>query len=155
MSVERHTRSEVRTKARNAAEPLDDLIRPSDVDDDAESWDEVDDDALAAELHQATEIICGESQRPYAGYAHDLAVQLTRDAMLRVPMDVRVYDDRAEAGKHGYWPNRMDRYRVTELIEEHRHGGELAPIWVDSHRDAWEVVSEGIFEGMKPSNTDA
>ena len=152
MSIERVTRSEVRREAQNAAEPLDDLIRPSDVADDAETWDEVDDTMLAAELHQAVEIICSEGQYPYAALAHDLAMDMTRDTLLRVPMDDLVYDDRVEAVKNGYWPHKMNRTRVTELIEKHRHQSELAAIWVDAHRDAWDVVSEGIYEGMKPSN---
>lgn len=99
---------------------LSDLIYPNEVDEEANSWGEVDADLLEQESFRSAEIMLSERQMPYYGYVIDLAVMLIRADMQRVPRDdmANHFESDRDYVKEMYWPNDMDRCRVTELIQD-------------------------------------
>jgi hypothetical protein len=136
--------------AKEEATPLNLLINPKDVSDGVDNWSEIDGETLKREIWESVEIIMMENQEPFAWYVHDLSIKLHRDSMPRISMDKLATNDSETAIKWGVWPNSMDKWTVTQIIEENYR----ETVHHDTIREASEIVEKGIFDGMWPENTE-
>jgi len=141
------TKFEARDKAHENAMSLNELIDPSDVDPNAEKWEDIDPDKLDMEIHESISVIRSENQSPYDRLAYDLAIGLWRDSMPRVPMGDMAFETEEKAVRKGYWPNKMDKWTCREILEDYSNEYEYFYEFLD---EAWEYVSEGIYQGMHP-----
>lgn len=144
-----------RRKAEKRAEKsiqydLSDLIDPSDVQADATTWKQVDEDTLRREIHEAVEVMLSERQQPFDSMIHDLAVVIWRDSMPRIGMNylLDVKDER-DALQQGIWPIKVDKWQAREVLEE---SGEPPK---DAYDTAREVVSRGMAKGLNPLEGDS
>ena len=141
------TKFEARDKACEDAMSLNELIDPSDVDPNAERWKDIDPDKLDMEIHESISVIRSENQNPFNWIAYDLAIGLWRDSMPRVSMGDMAFETEEKAVREGYWPNRMDKWEAREILESYSNEYEYFHEFLD---EAWEYVSEGIYQGMHP-----
>jgi len=146
------TAKEIRDKAADEATPINRLINANDINDEAESWDEVGTDELYDALIESAEVIQSERQSPFAWYAHDLTMELTRDALIRAPMGDLSFETHEEAVKAGYWPHKVNNVEIEEYIQELNpdYDDTLHHIWTESKQEAWDTVTAGIIDGMQP-----
>jgi hypothetical protein len=148
------SRSKAREKAKEAAEPINTLVHPADIDDTAESWTEVDEETLEEELAYSAEIIMSEQQRPFHGIAHDLAMTLWTKDMSRISMEHLEYEDMETAIiKANVWPNQMDKWEIREILEDnYPHNDDMNLIYQHCYNDAYDEVFAGIIDGMQPTD---
>ncbi len=141
------TESEAKAKAKDNATPINDLINPSDIEDNAEEWSDIDDETLEMELVESAEIILSESQQPFDSIVFDLAITFLQDDLTRAPMEDLAFDSMEKAVEKGYWPYSMDKWECREILEEMAQNHNW--YW-DCHSEAYNVVFGGIVEGMEP-----
>lgn len=134
-------RKEAYSEAYETAYSLPELIGPSDIDDTADTWGDITDEQIESEIAECLDVVHTESQ--YEGLIRDLAVTLWRDSLPRVSMDHLVFDDKAEAVRNGYWPNRMNKWDCEEILFER-------DIPSDVRDEAYEVVSAGVADKLDP-----
>lgn len=141
------TETQVQEEAKHVATPISDLIGPKEVDSNATSWDEVDNELLRKEIHKSVDTILSE-----ANYAHpkiaslidEYARTLWFQDLSRAPMEHLAFDEYSEALSNGYWPYKADKWEVMEWIESQ----EEIPHYYRT--EAIEVVSIGVHKGMEP-----
>jgi len=117
------------------------LIGPSDVEETADSWDDISDEELRAEIRECLTV--ANQERQYEGCIRDLAVTMWRNGLPRVSMDDMAFDDPETAVEKGYWPNSMDKWTCEEILFER-------DIPTDVRQEAWEVVSAAIADKLNP-----
>jgi len=145
------TRTEAREKAREAATPLNKPIQPSDIDDSANSWDDIEMETLENECVRSAEIILAEEQMPFAGICHDLAMTSWTESMPRISMSHLDYEDMETAVvEANVWPNEMNKWEIREILEEnYRSNDDMSVIYHECYNDAYDVVLDGIVDGMQ------
>lgn len=144
------TRCKAEKRAEKAIQyDLSELIDPSDVQADATTWEQVDEDILRREIHESVEIMLSERQQPFDAMIHDLAVVLWRDSLPRISMDLLDTDSERDALQQGVWPNKVDKWQAREVLEE---TGEPPQ---DAYDTAREVVSRGMARGLNPLEGDS
>lgn len=140
----------VRQDAKAEIEPLSALINPSDVTDNAEEWSDIDTETIRQEASRSVEVIVSENQQPFYDMATDLALEFIKQELPRVPMSDMAFDSMETAVKRGYWPNKMDKYELEELVWENKNDCEtkLFHIYRECENEAWGIVQEGMLEGL-------
>lgn len=140
------TRSEVVRQAEEYATPLNKLIAPSDVEENADSWGEVDSETLRREISMSTDIILSErrNHRTIDTLLEDYARQLWCDSFVRVPMKHLATDCQKEAVLWGYWPYSMDKWELSSILEERND------IPTECYDEARDAIVEGLTNGMMP-----
>lgn len=141
------TKFEARDKAFDEATELGNLIDPSDIDPDAENWEDIDPDKLNMEIGDIVSRIRSENQSPFHGIAYDLAITLWRDSLPRVPMRDLVFETPEVAVREGYWPNKMNKWTCREILEDYSNQYDYFHEFLD---ESWEYVGEGIHNKMHP-----
>lgn len=142
------TKSEAKELAKESVEyTLSDLINPSDIDENAALWEDIDPDTLNEELWRSVEVMQSERHMPYHGIAYDLAICLWRDNLPRAPMGDLVFETQEKAVREGYWPNKMDKWQCREILESYSSDYEYFHEYLN---EAWESVGAGIYEAMDP-----
>lgn len=144
------TKSEAEDQAREYATPLDQLIRPSDVQDNAEQWSDIDDDRLNAECAESAEVIAME-HRKIRNLIQDRAFRIWTDGFRRVSESALAEDVPPVELIHVYniWPNDMDKWDVYE--EAHKvFESRNYRIPHDCYDEAREEVISGLVEGTRP-----
>lgn len=97
-----------------STDSIDQLVNPSDVEDGAGSWSEVDIDRLHHEIHRSVEIAIDESH--HDGAIQELAIMEWLNDMPRVKMEDMVFSTRKEALAEGYWPYDLSRMGAKAKI---------------------------------------
>lgn len=160
------TKTDVRRKAEESTYSLDDLIHPSDIDGSYSQWSEIPESVLNQELNRSIEVM--ESEFPQnrhselAGLFDDLIYRLWREHMPRIPLDDLKAETPEKAVKKGYWPNKMSKYEVTDILfsldandVRDNHAMQVAPndtpLW--AYREALEPIRQGWAEGLKPQDS--
>lgn len=104
----------------DTVEPLRDLIKPEELTNGAEKWEDVSNEDLEREIHQSVKMNLSESN--YEKLVKELAIHLWLDGMSRVKLEHLVFDTDEEALKHGYWPNGLSvlgaQAKIYDMIEE-------------------------------------
>lgn len=138
-------------QAKEAVEhSLDGLINPSDLQENAETWDDIPEDVIKQECYEGAEIMLMENQQPWHSLVHDLAIQEWFRDMPRISMDHLATDDKElVVTEYGYWPNSMSKWEVYEILLEHTNG-DTSAIPTDVVNEAVEAVEQGIVEGLRP-----
>jgi len=135
------TDTDAKQAAAEQAEPINMLINVSDIDESADSWDDISDEQIRQEITQSLDVI--SSERQYEGLIRDLAVTMWRSDPPRAPMGALVFETERAAVENGYWPNSMNKWEVEEILFE-------LDIPTDVYNEAWEVVSMGVSDKMNP-----
>lgn len=123
---------------------LTDLIRPDDVKDGADSWDDISDETLDEECHESVSVMMSEGQ--LAGIEDELAFGIWLNSLTRAPLEDLVFDTDKEAIENGYWPNHTNKWDAEEMLRE--RGIEQCPIGIRD--ESREVVSAGAFDKLHP-----
>ena len=146
------TEHDARATAAEQTESIDMLINPSDIDEKATEWSDIDSMDLEHELAESASIMRSENQSPYQSIAEQLAIELTKDALTRAPMSDLVFDDKQTAVENGYWPYKTDKWTVEELIHESDKDPQtdLGMIYHECLNEAWNTVQAGIMDGLQP-----
>jgi hypothetical protein len=95
---------------------ISDLVPVEEVDEDADSWDDVSDDDLDAEIMEALRH-AGPAEE-HDGLIREYAIALWMSDLPRVSMDDMVFETMEEAVDDFYWPKKMDRYELEDLLWE-------------------------------------
>lgn len=148
------TRKDAENEATEYADPLDRLIDPVDVDDDADTWSEIDPDTLREEISRSVSIIRAEHQQ-IRGLIQDHAFKLWTDNLVRQPRDV-LDDDISDTDlihEYGIWPYDMDMYECYEICHEvyETPGRNIPQGFID---EAETTVMDGLFDGSIPSSIE-
>jgi hypothetical protein len=143
------TTSEAREQAEEYATPLDQLINPSDVQDDAEQWTDIDADTIRFECAESAGIIASE-HREMRNLIQDAAFRLWADSMKRVSRDVLGDAANTELVRvYGIQPNDMSNaelYEIMHVVFEESN----ARIPNGFVEEARAEVEAGLIEGTKP-----
>lgn len=123
---------------------MDELIDPSDIDENADNWEDIDEDTLNMEVGEGIQVMVSENQIPAI---KDLSVVLWRESLPRVPMKDLVFDDMETAVREGYWPNSMNRIEVTEILWEYFPECEHC---VDLYNEAEDYLYSAIDAAYHP-----
>lgn len=149
------TYRETRDRAEELATPLSDLIRPNEVTDGAESWDEVDPADLEFHIHESVDIILSERQDPkLQGLLFDRAMTHFLDNCQRVKME-HLSDDigREEAlVSYGYRAYDMRDGEAYCILAEHYES--LREVHSEDYQEAYDAVSAGLADGMVPEGAE-
>lgn len=139
------SRSEAREQAAEIPDPIDTVISPSDVDDSAESWDDIDRDLLDAEILMVVREMDIRNNPDYREIAENLALSLLMEEMPRVNMRVLVFrKPKTAVVEEQIWPGQVSVSQAKEwLLEEDA---------IPSHylNEAYDEVRLGVMEGMRP-----
>ena len=141
------TRSEAKEQAKEAVDSIDSLINSSDIEDNAETWEEIEDEKLEMELFEGATMRLSEQQKPFYNIAVDLAYTMWQNDLPRAPMDHLAFDSKEKAVEKGYWPNSMDKWECREILEEM---GENSESFLHYYSEAYDIVVSGMVEGMEP-----
>lgn len=128
-------------EAVNYAEPLDMLIHPSDVSDDANEWDDIDDETMRQEIAYSADVVMSENQLD--GVTRELAIVLWASDMPRASMADLAFDSQQEAVENGYWPHKMGWDELSGLLWE-------MDIPTTAYQEASAVVTRGYCDGTNP-----
>ena len=149
------SRQEARDRAEELATPLSDLIRPKEVTDGAETWEDVETSDLEFHIHESVDIILSERQDPkLQGLLFDRAITHFLDNCQRVKMD-HLADDvgREEAlVSYGYRAFDMSNGEAYCILAEHYES--LREIHPDDYQAAYDAVSSGLADGMVPEGAE-
>lgn len=109
------TKTEAEDQAREYATPLDQLINPDDVDDDADSWADIDDERIRSECAQSAEVVATE-HREIRNLIQDRAFRIWTDGFRRVSENALAEDVPLCELIHVFnlWPNHVDRWDAYE-----------------------------------------
>jgi len=102
---------------------MDELINPSDVDENADSWAEVGDERLNHEIHRSVEISINESR--FENEIKHLAVLERLHDMPRVDMEHLIFDTHEEALYESYWPFDLSRMEAASKLKDMLYRGEI------------------------------
>jgi hypothetical protein len=146
------TEREVKQIAENAVEHrIDQLIQPSDIDESATEWQDIDRYDVEKECHESAEVMLKERQEPFGGMVRDYAIILWRDNMPRVNREHLTTDnDRDILVDMGYWPFDMSYFEVYRELNEYINETSSHHIPSTYDRQAKETVETGIVYGMMP-----
>jgi hypothetical protein len=146
------TESQVKEIAKESVEyKISDLIQPSDIDENAETWEDIDRYTVEKECHESAEIMLQETQEPFGGMVRDYAIILWRDNMPRVNREHLTTDnDREILIDMGYWPYDMSYFDVYRELNDYINETSSHHIPSTYDRQAKETVSIGIVNGMIP-----
>jgi len=145
------TKAEAEQQAKEYATPLNKLIRPSDVQDNADSWADIDDDRLNAECAESAGVITSE-HREIRNLIQDRAFRIWTDGFNRVSESALAEDVPLCELIHVYnvWPNHVDKWGAFEeasrVFEDTNYR-----IPNDCMNQAREEVIGGLIEGTKPT----
>ena len=143
------TKSEAEDQAREYATPLNNPINADDVDSDADSWEDVDDDVIERECCDCAQVVVGEHDE-MRNLVQDLAFRLWTDDFQRQPREILADAPDVEL-IHIYqiWPNDMNKWEFFE--EAHTVFEDPNTRIPDGYySDAMRVVERGLMEGTKP-----
>lgn len=146
------TKSEAENRAKELATPLSDFIGPSEVQDGAEKWSDIDHEVLREEAYETAEICIGEASYAHtklASLLYDRAITVMKDDLPRVPMKHLTFENRQKAVAEGYWPYKMTHGEVIVNLQEIYTTIEQIP--TDAYQVAYEDVSRGYVEGTIPN----
>jgi hypothetical protein len=80
------------------------------------------------------------------------AITLYKNDLSRCKIEHLAFDDKNKALKKGFWPNKMDKFECMERLQEIFTTLEDLP--VGYYNDAYDEISRGLFEGMKPNGVE-
>lgn len=144
------TKAEAEQQAKEYATPLNKLIRPSDVQDDAESWNGIDSGLLDMECWEAAGVIATE-HREIRNLIQERAFRIWTDGFKRVSESALAEDVPLVELIHVYnvWPNHVNKWDAYE--EAHRvFESPNYRIPNDCYNQARGEVISGLMEGTKP-----
>lgn len=161
------TKTDVRRKAKESTYSLDELIKPTDIDKSYNSWNSIPEDTLNREIgecieHMERELYPYPANSELYGLFEDLIYALWRDNLPRIPLDDLTAETPEKAVKKGYWPFKMSKYEVTDILYSleretirDNHAMQISPndtpLW--AFNEALEPVREGWSEGLNPTNS--
>lgn len=126
---------------------ISDLIDPSEVTDEAETWSDVDPDDLDQEISEC--ITVKNEERGMNGMLNELATIFYMESLPRVSLDDLIYDTEEEALKNGYWPNSMTNYEAESILTELRWNDEFE-IPQDAVMKASWVIDSAYSDRLDP-----
>jgi hypothetical protein len=146
---------EVKEAAKQAVRyQISDLINPSDIDENASEWSDIDRYTVEKECHESAEIMLKERQEPFGGMVRDYAIILWRDGMDRINLDSDLVSDgiteRECLTVYGKWPYSMSYFEVYQVLSEYINETNIHQIPNACYNQARETVETGIVYGMMP-----
>jgi len=134
------TLSEIKEQIKQEEPSMNELISIEDINQNVDSWDNVDKDKLADSMHMdMSDAWTYGINHPYDDTIRELAVSRFVDDMQRVPMDDLNPDKFGgieDMAVNGYWPNSVSRDEITEIVYE----------WKDDISFFHEYEQEIMFE---------
>lgn len=127
--------------------PMRDSIRPDEVTEPAGSWEEVRDEDLDNEIHEAVKVDMSEGDR--SNMVKGLAIRYWLEDMPRVRMQHLVFDNHEEALEKGYWPYNVSRMGAEAMIYDLNHQGEV-DIPNTARNRAHSLVKSAIADKLDP-----
>jgi len=144
------TKQEATSMAKEYAEPLNNLIDPSDVQGNANSWDDINTDRLNQEVWESVSIIRSE-HRTVRNMIQDRAFRIWTDSLTRVSNDALSADvsDKELIFTYGVWPYKMDKWDCYEICHTVFEDPNVR-IPQGYIREAEEEIMDGLYEGTMP-----
>lgn len=145
------TKTDAIEQAKDHATPLNNLINPSDVQEQVDSWDlfRPDDESIRRECAQCAEVIATEHDE-MRNLIQDTAFRLWIDGFRRVSRDVLGDAPDIELiHVYNIWPNDMDKWEMYEIAHKVYEDPKFT-IPNDCYQEAREEVIAGLMEGTKP-----
>jgi len=144
------TKTEAREQAEDYATPLNKLINPSDVDDGANQWSDIDPDTIRRECHTSAGVVATEHDE-MRNLIKDRAFRIWTDGFRRVSDGALAEDVPLVELIHVYnlWPNHVDKWDAYE--EAHKvFENPNYRIPNDCYDEARDEVITGLMEGTRP-----
>jgi hypothetical protein len=143
------TKADAQEQAREYATPLNRLINPSDVQDNAEQWADIDDDLLNSECWESAGVITSEHDE-MRNLIQDTAFRLWCEDMRRLPRDVLGdAPDRELVMVYQIQPHDMSNaelHGIAHAVFEERNT-RIPRGYVEEAR---EYVEAGLYDGTMP-----
>jgi len=154
MFEEYPTKQDATRTATEYAEPLDRLISPSDVDENADTWSDIDRDRVESEIWESVMLMRSE-HREVGRMVQDRAFRIWTDSLTRVSNEALSENVSKEdlIFVYAVWPYEMDKWECHEIC--HRVFEEpnmRIPQW--AYNKAEEDVTEGLFDGTMPTTIE-
>ena len=132
----------------DSVDSLDEVIDPSDVDEESETWSEVPDSEMRQEIAECISVMMSESQ--YESEAKQLAIQIWSSDLARVKLDDLRYDEPKEAIKNGYQPYKTPHEASVAMIEELVNESVLH-VPNTAWDEAYNVIRAAIADKLDPN----
>lgn len=126
---------------------IGELINPSDVDEDASSWEEVDEDKLNHEIHTSIEMSISENQ--FSSEIQHMAIVEWLDHMPRVKMEDMAFSTHSEAVSEGYWPYKLSYVGASSEIYDMLEREELT-LPHSAREEARHIVQQALGDKYDP-----
>jgi hypothetical protein len=141
------TLSEAKEQVRENEPSINELIPISDINQNVESWENVDKDKLADSIHMDM----GDAwtygiNHPYGDMILELAINRFIDDMVRVPfnhLNPDKFNTRAKAVIEGYWLYDMSKNEVRELVYENH---ESIDFFHECENEVMQEIESAIIE---------
>jgi len=148
------TKQDAKRIATEYAKPLDRLISPSDVDENADTWGDIDRDRVESEIWESVMIMRSE-HREVRGMVQERAFRIWTDSLTRVTNEALSENVSNEdlVFTYGIWPYKMDKWECYETC--HRVFEEpnmRIPQW--AYNEAEEEIQGALFDGTMPTTIE-
>jgi hypothetical protein len=130
------------------AHSLPEMINCTDIDESAESWDEVSQEDITPEVKQSASVMMDENQ--FKNRAKPLALHIWIKDLNRASMADLVFDTKAEALKNGYLPSSMSWQSAESKLTEMNNAGEVN-IPNSAWDEAYNVIRAAIVDKLDPN----
>lgn len=150
MTLQELTHDEAAKRAKDYATPLNELIRPSHLVDEADSWEDIPEEMINQEVNKSVDVILSEigNHHQLKDVIHTRALTVHKADMDRAPMKHLKFDTKRAAVENGYWPHNCSHHEVFGYLQEAYPTCEDIPSY--DYQRAREAVTQGLMDGMKP-----
>jgi len=144
------TKQEATSMAKEYAEPLNNLIDPSDIQGGVTSWDDINTDRLNQEVYESVSVMRSE-HRQVRNMIQDRAFRIWTDSLTRVSNDALSADvsDKELIFTYGVWPYKMNKWECYEICHTVFEDPNVR-IPQGYIREAEEEIMDGLHKGTMP-----
>jgi len=148
------TKQDATRTAKEYAEPLDRLISPSDIDENADAWSDIDRDMLNQEIWESVMIMRSE-HREVGNMIQDRAFRIWTDSLTRVANGALSENVSNEdlVFTYGIWPYKMDKWECHEICHRVFEEPNMR-IPNGCIREAEEEIQGALFDGTMPTTME-
>jgi len=154
MFEEYPTKQDAKRIAKEYAEPLDRLISPSDVDENADTWSDIDRDKLNQEIWESVMLMRSE-HREVRNMIQERAFRIWTDSLTRVNNEIlsEKVSNEDSVFIYGVWPYEINKWECREICNRVFEDPNIS-ISQWAYNEAEEEIEGALFDGTMPTTIE-